>query len=76
MKYLFVLLLTLSLTGCDKNDVSYKQTDMLEGKGVFTYQGYEPLSSKPVNVYYYVPEKTATVLPLFYLPCMVLTVMR
>ncbi|MEE1898772.1 hypothetical protein V1389_10520 [Flavobacterium rakeshii] len=66
MKYLFVLLLTLSLTGCDKNDVSYKQTDMLEGKGVFTYQGYEPLSSKPVNVYYYVPENSDSTTPVLF----------
>src|SRR5690606_37870846 len=53
-------------SGCDKNDVSYKETDTLEGKGTFTYQGYAPLSSKPVNVYYFVPDNSDSSTPVLF----------
>ncbi len=66
MKYLLLLLLSVSISGCDKNDVSYKKTDNLEGKGTFTYQDYAPLSSKPINVYYFVPDNSDSSTPVLF----------
>ena len=54
------------LTACDPNRYVAPETGIdpetgepsdepLLGKGVFTYDAYEPLGNKPINVYYYVP---------------------
>ena len=44
-------------TGCDQNNyVPPDPSEALRGTGVYTYDGYAPLASRPVRVFYHVPD--------------------
>lgn len=60
---LFILML-VTFTACDKNEVIPDQTmnisGNLKGTGSFVYASFAPLSNKPTTVYYHIPTNTTT----------------
>lgn len=77
-KNIIYLLITIFCLGCDPNNYVAPTSDSQEvnvddpaqapwlGKGVFTFDTYEPLANKPVNVFYYVPQNATTDSPIVF----------
>lgn len=67
---LTAILLLVSFTSCDKNEVipstSNQPTNALRGTGSFIFDSYSPMNNKPMNVFYHIPQNTiATTQVLF-----------
>lgn len=62
MKKIFIILISLAfITACDNNDVSYEtEENTISGTGAFIFNDYQPLATKPLNVFYHVPQNVTS----------------
>ena len=67
MNYKVIFLgLLLSMLACDDNEALIKPTayQLQTGSGSFIYNQFEPFSSKPIEVFYHIPENVDNTLPI------------
>ncbi|MDR6302064.1 hypothetical protein [Mesonia maritima] len=64
--YIFFGLILLFIS-CDENDVSTEvDEEKITGTGAIYYDEYSPLTSKPINVFYHIPDGYATSMPILF----------
>ena len=65
-----LILLMILFSACDNpKEINMEEPDTsvelsIHGSGDFTFTAYDPLSSKPVQVYYHIPEKANSQSPV------------
>ena len=57
--YCISFFLLFALNACDNNEIIPDRTkNQLVGRGSFVFDSFAPLSNKPTNVHYYIPDST------------------
>ncbi len=73
---IFSCILFLVIWGCDNNVVDPKPTDVNEeatpdslfinGTGIMSFNAYQPLSDRPVNLFYHIPDRCNSASPIMF----------
>jgi hypothetical protein len=61
----FSVILVFVLLACDNQEEIEVSSILVKGAGVYSFDSYTPLADKPINCFYYVPENSNSLSPIF-----------